>query len=304
MTENSLYVFLHIPRTGGTAFEYNIGHFLNRENSSYKYHYNCNDISNIDIYYQHNIPTLSNRTSTQQKEIKVLTGHSTFVNSHKWFRIYKIPYFFTFIRNPIERLLSSFNYRYQATILTQDNSMFSLMQPILNNNAIINKKTAEDYNTLYEYYLDADVEHNIQSKWLIKSYFTKTQHGWQHHPTYNGTISGLGTSPFGNVPVTIPEWMWEDDSNSFDDLLSYVKEKLWWVSTTEQLTQSAIDFCQYLNIDYYENTLESINSSTQYVKPKWSIEDVMNQPDINKIIQNEKYDIELYNFAKQFKRPF
>src|SRR5210317_1317738 len=108
-----IYLFLHIPRTGGTSLEYAVGHYLDRTNDRYLKHYHYVQNYSDFVYQSDQIPTLIHRTTEQQKQLRLLTGHSIFCNSHKWLRINREHRIFSYTRDPVARILSSFNARHQ-----------------------------------------------------------------------------------------------------------------------------------------------------------------------------------------------
>jgi len=297
-----IYIFFHIPRTGGTYFENSSGGFLDRTNDRYLSHYHyVQGVSDLE-YAKANIPLLSKRTTEQQKKIKLITGHSTFCNSHRWLKVNKEPRIITFVRNPIERLLSSFNYRHEIAILNQDPEQFSLCTPSMNENAFRQKKTAEDYDSLWEWYQDIYYEHNIQCKWIVKNFLKRENDTWYRHPKY---IFGpdAGISEKGAVPLTWPEWMWNPPENvDWFELASTFFNEFWWITTTEKLDANVKDFCNYAGIDFIEQS--NRNNSGNLVEKYWTINDVLNQPDIDKLIKAESYDMKLYNYFKYKRRPF
>lgn len=301
-----IYLFLHIPRTGGTTLEYAVGHWLDRHNDRYLKHYHYVQNFSDMMYNNKHIPTLVNRTTQQQKQLRILTGHSIFCNSHRWLRVQREPKIFSYIRHPIYRLLSSFNYRHMAASLSQDPISFSCLTPFMNENACHQTKTAQDYETLWEYYNDCNFEHNLQCKWLIKSFcnYNYTNKTWEMHPIY--LFGPDARVPVEQAaPITWPEWMFRTPMENVNwyEMAKTFFDKIWWLSRLEMIDDHLEDLCKHMKIEYCETPVQN-KSETDTCPKYWTIEDVMKQPDIDKLIEAEKYDFQLYEAAKNWTRPF
>jgi hypothetical protein len=299
---NPVYLFLHIPRTGGTFIEHAVGHWSDREKDRYLQQYNYVQNWSEKAYENHKIPNLIYRTTEQQRQIKIMTGHSIFCNSHRWLRIQREPRIFSTIRHPVERCLSSFNYRHSLATLTQDPSSFALSTPFMNENACHQRKVASDYDTLWEYYQDSTFESNIQCKWLIKSFLHRENDTWQRHPVYVfGPDAGIPAEQA--VPLTWPQWMFyppiEEKEIDWYKLAENFFPEIWWLTRTEMLNTSIKDFCNYAGLEFMNTGIKN-----ESIKQYWTLDDVKKQPDIQKLIDAEMYDYQLYETAKQWKRPF
>lgn len=305
MNTENIFIQVHIPRTAGTSFQNHIGDAYSRNNGTCWQHYNYCEGLSYPIYSWNDIPVLRHRTKEQQKQLKVISGHSVFANSHHWLRVSRNPLFITFVRDPVKRVLSSFNHRHSRHILSQEPGVFSA-SPLMNTNAVAGGATANDYDTLWQYYKDAFIEHNLQSKWIIKTFLRldNETHCWQPHPTYDGNFHAMATLPVDNVPITLPEWMWWDDSaTNWWEVAQPLIEKFWWISANENLTEDIKDFCNFADIPFEGNVYE--NRTGEKVPGVWSYEEVMQQPNIQKLIDAESDDYELYNYVKKYaRRPF
>ena len=300
MNPNDIIIHIHIPRTAGTSLQNHIGDAYSRPTCWNHYHWE--EGTSPTLYATNNIPLLANRTKDQHRELKVISGHSTFCNIHKWLRVQKNPKFITFVRDPIKRILSSFNHRHAQSVLRQDNKLFS-RYPLLNASAVQNNMTANDYDTLWEFYLDAKIEQNLQCKWITKSFLNWNYgSGWQPYQSYDGMRVGI--SPEETIPVCLPEWLWWDKGEyNYWDTTKTLLNKFWWISADEDQTQNIKDLCTYTDLTFYEDVYE--NRSGTYIEPYWTIEDVMQQPNIQKLIDAEKYDYALLNHVKKYnRRPF
>jgi len=295
---DSIFIQVHIPRTAGTAFQNYVGDAYSKENGTCWTHYNyCQGFSN-PIYAWKDIPILRHRTKEQQKNLKIISGHSVFVNSYHWLRVSRDPKYITFVRDPIKRVLSSFNHRHSRHILLQEPGVFSA-SPLMNTNAVANSASAADYDTLWQYYKDANIEHNLQSKWLIKTFLRldESGSGWQPHPTYDGNFHAMQTLPADNVPITLPEWLWWNDTDiDLWDIVKPLINKFWWITAKEDQTEDIKNFCNLINIPFYDNVFE--NKTGEKVPGVWTYEDVMKQPDIEKLINAERQDFSLYNYVR------
>ena len=88
-----LYIFLHVPKTGGTTFSNHIEHSLKRSEI----------FSTSKLRYDH-------ITSRVDKEkVKVVIGHASYYGIHKLFPG-KVPRYILFLRDPAERIVSSYNF--------------------------------------------------------------------------------------------------------------------------------------------------------------------------------------------------
>ena len=290
-----LYIQFHIPRTGGTTLLWKLGNPFDREDNRWLRHYTW---TYQQDYQYHNVPLLERRTTEQQEQLKFITGQGTFDQCHRWLNVKREPHYFSFIRNPIDRVLSSFNYRNGMTILNQDPSPFTMGGPAMNMDARLNQRTAKDYDTLYNWYQHAFGEHNLQCKWLLKS--------------FNAFMDG-SIIPYSDLikDKTYPEpgiWSWwfaeiEIDDELFEIVLDIVDNKMWWIGTNDTLREDIIALCNYTDMPYV-NTQDRHISGEDY-PVYWTKQQVEQQVDYNKIVEAEKYDNMLYEYVKEkARRPF
>lgn len=101
LSEEFLYIFLHIPRCAGTTLLYHIENNFKKEE--------------IIGYYSHDkdpIKTLRKRITSlsdeQKEKVKVIYGHWVPYGFHEFFE--KKPRYFTFMRNPVDQTISSYNF--------------------------------------------------------------------------------------------------------------------------------------------------------------------------------------------------
>lgn len=292
---NELFIQFHIPRTGGTTFLWSIGYPFDRKDDRWIRHYNW---MYPQDYQYHNVPLLERRTIEQQEQLKFITGQGTFDQCHRWLDVEKTPRTFTFVRNPIDRVLSSFNYRNGMTLLNQDPTPFAMGGPVMSFDARMNQRTAKDYNTLFDWYLDAEGEHNLQCKWLLKSFYKFED--YQIIP-YKDLIE----NKYSENPGI---WAWwfdevEMDDDLFEMVIDIVDNKLWWCGLSDTLSQDIPALCDYANVPYVDVPDKHI--SGEYYDVYWTKEEIKSQSGYNKLVDAEKYDIRLYEYVKEkCKRPF
>lgn len=91
---NVLWIFLHLPKSGGTTFNGHLAKHLKEE----FFHLDSRESRKKFLEL----------TPEQKNKIRVLAGHETYFGIHKHFPNKK-PRYITFIRNPAERLVSQYN---------------------------------------------------------------------------------------------------------------------------------------------------------------------------------------------------
>lgn len=284
---NNVLVYFHIPRTAGTFFSYAVGHHLTDWLTHYNWTENCSALN----MQNNDVPLLKNRTNEQKNQIKVLSGHSVNAISHKLIGNVN-PLFYTIIRDPIERLLSSYNFKRQKCIVLQDEEAWPILMPTSD----IEVKHYNEYNTLFEYLDDFQIEQNLQSKWLVKSFYNYDviNHALEDHQDLdNMLMSQLIT----NNQHTCPLWLQGINLNT--DIIDLCIEKMWYMSTMESLENDLQRICTHLDLTYVKN--ENKNASNR-VTPRWTIDDVKQQPDYELLKNSLKLDYYLYNQAKNFER--
>jgi len=74
---------------------------------------------------------------------------------------------------------------------------------------------------------------------------------------------------------------------------------MWYMSTMESLENDLQRICTHLDLTYVKN--ENKNASNR-VTPRWTIDDVKQQPDYELLKNSLKLDYYLYNQAKNFER--
>jgi len=294
----NLLVFFHIPRTGGTFFNHAIGDWLSDEH--WQRHYNYTENSSIMNLQHRDIPLLSHRTKEQNKQLKILSGHSVNCQSYKWVKTPKTPVYYSIVREPVERLLSSFNYKRQKAILWQEDIAFSHTMPQLDYHAAYEGKTHNDYDTLYEYLLDSTIETNLQSKWLAKSFFE-----WDYVTgsfVENNTYAPSSNAIITSNKTTTPDWLSDKEVLPSIDLIDLCIEKMWWISDFANIENNTKFVCEQFDLQY-NTVVNNQKNSSRKIEPKWTIEDIKNQPDYKQLQNLLSLDYYLYEKVKLLKRP-
>jgi hypothetical protein len=295
MIDNPVYIQFHIPRTGGTTLLWKLGNPFERTDDRWLHHYTW---TYPQDYQYHNVPVLENRTQEQQQQIKFITGQSTFDMCHNWLRVEKTPYQFTFVRDPIDRVLSSFNYRNGMTLLNQDWRPFTFGGPDMIQEAKLHQKTAEDYDTLFDWYCEAPGEHNLQCKWLLKSFYTLQNGKFISH-------KDLFENNMLETPGIWPWWFNDIEMNEelFDLVIDIVGNKMWWCGTSSTLTEDIKALCKYTDTEFVNVDDKHISGEDYPVF--WNRTEIESQTNYEQLVKSEQYDIRLYNYIKEnCKRPF
>jgi hypothetical protein len=95
MKEQDLFIFLHIPKTGGSTL-----------NTIFKNQFTLNEIYDHELFQNTVIP-LDQLTDVQKSEITAFAGHHLY-GVHKHFQ--KDYHYFTMLRHPVDRVLSLYSY--------------------------------------------------------------------------------------------------------------------------------------------------------------------------------------------------
>lgn len=102
---NTVFIFLHLPKTGGTTFNAHLFKNLIWEEEFLH-------IGPWGEKYRraHNKLPLHKRSLYERNRIKVISGHGVWYGIHELFP-HKEPKYFTFIRDPAERMVSLYNHK-------------------------------------------------------------------------------------------------------------------------------------------------------------------------------------------------
>lgn len=109
--KNALYIFLHMPKCAGSTFRCHIEQNFKKEEIIEFYNrpnYDpINKILDLPNYRKRVEVYLSSLTKEQIDKIKVIYEHWVPYGIHKFFN--KTPRYITFLRNPVERVISDYN---------------------------------------------------------------------------------------------------------------------------------------------------------------------------------------------------
>jgi hypothetical protein len=115
--DDYIYIFLHIPRTGGTTLKWHIERNFSDEERLSLYTDTLNILNNKKICYKpSDYRTLVNLhiskiPKVRLKNIKIIYGHYSIYGLHNHFN--KKARYITFLRKPEERIVSYYNYLLQ-----------------------------------------------------------------------------------------------------------------------------------------------------------------------------------------------
>lgn len=118
--DDVLYLFLHIPKTAGITFLRHV-----------KYNYASKTLLAVgpkpDMKFNHCAEVDAYIDSLPQKrkdQVRFVSGHSVYYGIHGHFQ--KRPRYFTFLRDPVKRTISNFNYFMQNydVFVEEDNELF------------------------------------------------------------------------------------------------------------------------------------------------------------------------------------
>ncbi len=152
-----LYIFLHVPKTGGSTMKQHIIQNFKKDEVflfDYKVWKNKGGIK----------PIFDNLTDQQKKRIKIILGHGAYYGVHKFFD--KEPRYILFLRSPINRVLSSYNYNIDEMLKKKRKKerLDEKLKHMLKNNRIISFLDFVRYENL----------NNFVTKFLIIQLFNQS----------------------------------------------------------------------------------------------------------------------------------
>ena len=105
MDSHSLYVFMHLPKTGGTTIN---GHL-------YDHMAWDDEVLHLGKWgnryrEREGRPSLEQRSAEERSRVRVITGHGTYFGIHQMFGD-RPPRYLTIVRDPADRIVSTYNFR-------------------------------------------------------------------------------------------------------------------------------------------------------------------------------------------------
>jgi hypothetical protein len=115
VTARPLWIFLHIPKCGGTTFKAHIERHLAIEESFFEF-------SNWGRQYRadRGLPDFAHRSEMQRASAEVLAGHQLSYGIHRLVPGLRDARYFTVLRDPAERCVSLYNFRWSRGQATDD----------------------------------------------------------------------------------------------------------------------------------------------------------------------------------------
>lgn len=108
-TADVIYIFLHMPKSAGTTFRYHIENNFSSKEILGLYHAEGHKLSRDDVFAR-----LSSLSAAQKQGLRVVYGHEVYYGVHEL--LDRPSRYVTFLRDPIEKTISFYNYRMQQGI--------------------------------------------------------------------------------------------------------------------------------------------------------------------------------------------
>jgi hypothetical protein len=111
MDENTdvIYIFLHMPKSAGTTFRHHIENNFSSEEILGLYHADRHKLTRDDVFAK-----VSAFSVAQKQKLRVVYGHEVYYGVHEL--LDRPSRYVTFLRDPIEKTISFYNYRMQQGI--------------------------------------------------------------------------------------------------------------------------------------------------------------------------------------------
>jgi hypothetical protein len=156
-----IYAQLHIPKTAGYTFRYHIQKNINNdEQLLLDYGPLGLDVYNppldLNIYRSQCWKYLSSLSNVKKNKIKIVHGHIVPYGIHEFFK--KPVRYFTFVRNPLERTVSVYNY---LSNLYEKEGREKEKSSYFNKTLLINKKIPNFYTWVEEKYDNKELKGHL-----------------------------------------------------------------------------------------------------------------------------------------------
>lgn len=107
--EDVLYIFLHIPKCAGTTLRYHVENNFPRGECLPLYNSGTNQLTRPLVF-----DSITSFSQDDRARIRIVYGHEVYYGIHELFD--KPARYFTFLRDPIAKTISFYNYRMQQAI--------------------------------------------------------------------------------------------------------------------------------------------------------------------------------------------
>jgi len=110
-----LWIFLHVPKCGGTTLNAHLERHFTMDEQLVEF-------SHWGRSYRrtHGRPEFADRPAEERARAEVLSGHQTWYNIHKLVPGAREPRYFTVVRDPAERCVSLYNFRWSRGHVRDD----------------------------------------------------------------------------------------------------------------------------------------------------------------------------------------
>jgi hypothetical protein len=115
MDDDPLWIFLHIPKCGGTTFKAHVERYIPLEEQFFEF-------SNWGKEYraEHGLPEFADRPADERAKARVLAGHNLGYGVHHLVPGNRPVRYFSVLRDPSERCVSLYNFRWSRGSISVD----------------------------------------------------------------------------------------------------------------------------------------------------------------------------------------
>ena len=277
-----LYVFLHVFKCAGSSIRKHVEDNFDRGEFFLTYGYESPSLikrKGIKKY-------INSLTDKQKNKLKIILGHTTYYGIHEFFPNREVRYI-TFLRDPIKRAISHYNFRRQRfdkILIRKEFLVDSVKHSTFKKNLRRLKKLEEKFKieffknknlrSFYEWYLFKDkLLQNFMFKFLFSHFFY----------IGNGDLSS-NDGEFGNIKGI------KINNENFKKLRK-ILDKFYFIG----LTENKEDFLYLYYLLGIKKYFPKSNVSKKYYVPK-HIDKIKKS-----LFSKNKYDIKLYDYVKEFR---